>query len=750
MNLSNQLKHVINKAFQIAKDKNHEFVTPEHILFAALDLDVIKALFLFCGVDGTFLQDEIKGYLDEKIPVATGFEPIQTEGFQALLERSVAHCMAAEKISVELTDVIASMFDDNRLYCSYFLQKANLSKVQFLEVLSYASAQPSDTPNPIDTDAHFEGDIKKSKISRKNTVLKNYTEDMIEEAKNGSYQTLIGRDEEINRLTEILCRKTKNNPVIVGDSGVGKTAIVEGLALKIVERQVPEFLQDFKIFRLEISSLIAGAKFRGDLEDRIRQITREMAIYPKSILFIDEIHSIMGSSPNGSTSPDASNLLKPLLSSGKIRVIGATTYEDYGKTFEKDSGLCRRFQKIEIKEPTQDETVNILLGIKKTFEDFHHVDFSEEAIKTAVELSVKYISDKKLPDKAIDIIDEAGAFAFIHKKIFENPVIKKEDIERVVAKIAKVPIQAVTSNQKDKLQNLEKELNSKVFGQNRAISEIVKSVKRSRAGFCAKEKPASIFLFVGASGVGKTELAKSLASALDFPLLRFDMSEYQEKHSVSRLIGSPPGYVGFEEGGILTKSLKKNPYSVVLFDEIEKAHQDIYNVLLQVMDYGILTDNQGRQADFRNAIIIFTSNAGSQDVDKNYIGFGKSSYGNEALLEAVKKTFSPEFRNRFDGIIAFDSLNLDLIKAIVEKEIGEIGKNLEDKKIEIKVAKSCVEYLALESYSEEYGARNVKRVVEEKITSVLVDEVLFGKLKDGGSVSVSYSEKSGLKFRFGG
>ena len=750
MTLSNQLKNVLNKAFQVAKDKNHEFVTPEHILFVALDLDVIKALFLFCGVDGTFLQDEIKGYLDEKIPVANGFEPIQTEGFEALLERSVAHCVSAEKISVELTDVIASMFDDNRLYCSYFLQKANLSKVQFLEVLTYATAQPSDTPNPIDTDAHFEGDIKKSKISRKNTVLKIYTEDMIEEAQKGSYQSLIGRDDEINRLTEILCRKTKNNPIFVGDSGVGKTAIVEGLALKIAEKKVPEFLQDYKIFSLDISSLIAGAKFRGDFEERVKQITREISIYPKSILFIDEIHSIMGSSPNGNTLPDASNLLKPLLSNGKIRVIGATTYEDYGKTFEKDSGLCRRFQKIEIKEPTQEETVKILLGIKKSFEDFHKVEFSEEAIKTAVELSVKYISDKKLPDKAIDIIDEAGAFAFIHKNFLENPIIQKEDIERVVAKIAKVPIQAVTSNQKDKLQNLEKELNSKVFGQNRAISEIVKSVKRSRAGFCTKEKPASIFLFVGASGVGKTELAKSLASALDFPLLRFDMSEYQEKHSVSRLIGSPPGYVGFEEGGILTKSLKKNPYSVVLFDEIEKAHQDIYNVLLQVLDYGILTDNQGRQADFRNAIIIFTSNAGSQDVDKNYIGFGKSSYGNEALLEAVKKTFSPEFRNRLDGIIAFDSLNLDLIKAIVEKEIGEIRKNLEEKKIEIKVAKSCVEYLALESYSEEYGARNVKRVVEEKITSVLVDEVLFGKLKDGGSVSVSYSEKSGVKFRFGG
>ena len=466
------------------------------------------------------------------------------------------------------------------------------------------------------------------------------------------------------------------------------------------------------------------------------------------ILFIDEIHSIVGSATPGSGNVDASNLLKPLLTNGKIRVIGATTFDDFAKTFEKDKALCRRFQKIELKEPSSEEAVKILLGIKKSFEDFHKVEFTEEAIKAAVELSVKYMADTKLPDKAIDILDEAGAYAFIHRENNTEIVIDKKQIEKIVAKIAKVPIQAVTSNQKNKLQNLEKELNSKVFGQEKAISEIVKSIKRARAGFGGKDKPASIFLFVGSSGVGKTELAKTLASSLDFPLLRFDMSEYQEKHSVSRFIGSPPGYVGFEEGGILTKSLRKNPYSVVLFDEIEKAHQDIYNVLLQVMDYGILTDNQGKQADFRNAIIIFTSNAGSKDVDKNYIGFGKSSYGNEAMLDAVKTTFSPEFRNRLDGVIAFNGLNLELINAIVAKELKEIEKTLKEKHIELKVSKSCIEYLAKESYSEEYGARNVKRIIEEKITSVLVDEVLFGKLVDGGKANISYSEKTGLRFKY--
>ena len=747
MTLSARLQNVLDSAFQLAKESKHEFLTPEHILFVALNLDAIQGLFLFCGVDSNYIQSMVKDFLNSKIPLAEDSEPIQTEGFQNLLERSIAHCISADKTTVELTDVIVSMFDDNRLYCSYFLQKGNLSKLQLLEVLSYTQSSAGDTPNPIDLTEHFEKDNLKPKNHSKNGVLHLYTENMIKEAKSGIYENLIGRNEELNRITEVLCRKTKNNPVIVGESGVGKTALIQGLATKITKKEVPEFLQDFKVFRLEIGTLLAGAKFRGDLEERIRQIAKELSTQNKVVLFIDEIHSIFGNSNSGN-GLDANNLLKPLLTSNKIRVIGATTFDDFAKTFEKDKALCRRFQKIELKEPSSEEAVKILLGIKKSFEDFHKVEFTEEAIKAAVELSVKYMADTKLPDKAIDILDEAGAYAFIHRENNTEIVIDKKQIEKIVAKIAKVPIQAVTSNQKNKLQNLEKELNSKVFGQEKAISEIVKSIKRARAGFGGKDKPASIFLFVGSSGVGKTELAKTLASSLDFPLLRFDMSEYQEKHSVSRFIGSPPGYVGFEEGGILTKSLRKNPYSVVLFDEIEKAHQDIYNVLLQVMDYGILTDNQGKQADFRNAIIIFTSNAGSKDVDKNYIGFGKSSYGNDAMLDAVKITFSPEFRNRLDGVIAFNGLNLELINAIVAKELKEIEKTLKEKHIELKVSKSCIEYLAKESYSEEYGARNVKRIIEEKITSVLVDEVLFGKLVDGGKANISYSEKTGLRFKY--
>lgn len=747
MTLSARLQNVLDSAFQLAKESKHEFLTPEHILFVALNLDAIQGLFLFCGVDSNYIQSMVKDFLNSKIPLAEDSEPIQTEGFQNLLERSIAHCISADKTTVELTDVIVSMFDDNRLYCSYFLQKGNLSKLQLLEVLSYTQSSAGDTPNPIDLTEHFEKDNLKPKNHSKNGVLHLYTENMIKEAKSGIYENLIGRNEELNRITEVLCRKTKNNPVIVGESGVGKTALIQGLATKITKKEVPEFLQDFKVFRLEIGTLLAGAKFRGDLEERIRQIAKELSTQNKVVLFIDEIHSIFGNSNSGN-SLDANNLLKPLLTSNKIRVIGATTFDDFAKTFEKDKALCRRFQKIELKEPSSEEAVKILLGIKKSFEDFHKVEFTEEAIKAAVDLSVKYMADTKLPDKAIDILDEAGAYAFIHRENNTEIVIDKKQIEKIVAKIAKVPIQAVTSNQKNKLQNLEKELNSKVFGQEKAISEIVKSIKRARAGFGGKDKPASIFLFVGSSGVGKTELAKTLASSLDFPLLRFDMSEYQEKHSVSRFIGSPPGYVGFEEGGILTKSLRKNPYSVVLFDEIEKAHQDIYNVLLQVMDYGILTDNQGKQADFRNAIIIFTSNAGSKDVDKNYIGFGKSSYGNEAMLDAVKTTFSPEFRNRLDGVIAFNGLNLELINAIVAKELKETEKTLQEKHIELKVSKSCIEYLAKESYSEEYGARNVKRIIEEKITSVLVDEVLFGKLVDGGKANISYSEKTGLRFKY--
>ncbi len=752
MTLSNSLQNVLDKAFSLAKKSHHEFLTPEHILFVALDFDAIKGLFLFCGVDSSYIQELAKEYLDKKIPITEDSEPIQTEGFQNLLERSIMHCISAEKSYVELTDVIVSMFDDKRLHCCYFLQKANLSKLQLLEVLSYIQNQAEDIPTTIEGENIDETNYGKSKNhnytepSDKNSVLAFFTQNMIEEAKKGKYENLIGRDAEINRLIEILCRKTKNNPILLGDSGVGKTAIVHGLATKISKKEVPAFLEDFKIFSLDLASLLAGAKFRGDFEERIKQITLELNSQEKVALFIDEIHWIVGNG-NGAGNVDGSNLLKTLLSNEKIRVIGTSTFEDFSKTLEKDSGLCGRFQKIEVKEPTYDEAVNILMGIKKSFEDFHKVEFSEEAIKTAVDLSSKYMNERRLPDKAIDVLDEAGAFAFIHQNQEEIHKIDKADIEKTIAKIAKVPIQAVNSNQKEKLQNLEKELNSKIFGQEKAIADLVKSVKRGRAGFCKKEKPVSIFLFVGSTGVGKTELAKTLATSLDLPLLRFDMSEYQEKHSISRLIGSPPGYVGFEEGGILTKCLKKNPYSLVLFDEIEKAHQDIYNLLLQVMDYGILTDNQGRQADFRNAIIIFTSNAGSKDVDKNYIGFGKKSYGNEALLEAVKKTFSPEFRNRLDGIIPFSRLDLTLIKSIVKKELEELKKSLQEKQIEFKYSSSVVDYLAKESFSEEYGARFVKRVLEEKVSSFLVEEILFGKLTDGGKVNLSFTEEKGLKFR---
>ena len=748
MTFSCGLQTVLDKAFQLAKENKHEYVTPEHILSVALELDAVKGLLLFCGVDSVYIQKMVTDFLNTKIPIAENIEPIQTEGFQNLLERSIVHCLSAEKTSVELTDVLVSMFDDRRLHCCYFLQKGNLSKLQLLEVLSYTQNQNKEIPNLIDNNNHFEGSNLKSKCKNKNeeTFVNLYTENMLQKAKNGLYETLIGRTEEIERLSEILCRKTKNNLLFLGDSGVGKTALVEGLATKIYKKEVPTFLQDFKIYSLDVAALVAGAKFRGDFEERIKQLAKELTQKEKVILFIDEIHTLLGNPNSGNGGIETGNLLKILLSNGKIRVIGATTYEDFSKTLEKDSALCRRFQKIQVKEPTKEEAVKILLGIKKSFEDFHKVEFSEEAIKTAVDLSVKYMTDCHLPDKAIDILDEAGAYLFVHES--QQKIVGKAEIEKTVAKIAKVPLQAVTINQKDKLQNLEKELNSLVFGQEVPISEVVKSVKRARAGFGKKEKPESVFLFVGSSGVGKTELAKSLATSLDLPLLRFDMSEYQEKHSVSRFIGSPPGYVGYEEGGLLTKSLKKNPYSVVLFDEIEKAHQDIYNVLLQVMDYGVLTDNQGKQADFRNAIIIFTSNAGSQDVEKNYIGFGKSSYGNSAMLEAVKKTFSPEFRNRLDGIIAFNGLDLQLIKKVVKKELKEIAKSLEEKNISFAFTEKVVDYLSKESFSEEYGARNVKRVLEEKITSVLVDEVLFGKLVNGGNVSLSYTEKSGIKFKF--
>ena len=572
-------------------------------------------------------------------------------------------------------------------------------------------------------------------------------------AKEGAYDALIGRNDEIERTIQILCRRVKNNPLHVGDAGVGKTAITQGLAQRIVNGQVPSELKDFSVYALDIGLLLAGSKFRGDFEDRLHTVVEELVENKKSILFIDEIHMIMGAGTNGNTQIDAANLLKPFLSSGKIRCIGSTTYDEYAKNFEKDKALARRFQKIDINEPTNEETVKILKGLITKYQKYHNVKYTNQAIEEAVNLSVKYLPDRRLPDKAIDVIDEAGSFVKIsgtggflgNQKVSNKvPMVTPLVVKKIVSSMAKVAIEAVAGNEKEKLKNIETNIFETIYGQNQAVLSVCKTVKQSRAGFKNPEKPQAIFLFVGPTGVGKTELAKSLSKALDIPLLRYDMSEYQERHTVSRLIGSPAGYVGYESGGLLTDDVRKNPHAVILFDEIEKAHPDIFNVFLQVMDYGFLTDNQGRKSDFRNCIIIMTSNAGARDLERATLGFeiedSESSYQTDSieLKEAVEKEFTPEFRNRLDAIVPFAHLEKDIVLNVVRKEWKKLAARFALKKVRLFVTEKCEEYLLDYGYSREMGARNLARTVDEKIASPLVDEVLFGALSRGGTVVADF------------
>jgi ATP-dependent Clp protease ATP-binding subunit ClpA len=574
-------------------------------------------------------------------------------------------------------------------------------------------------------------------------------------AKLGKLEPVIGRQSELDRTVQVLCRRLKNNPVHVGDSGVGKTAITEGLAQRIVAGEVPPTLKDFSIFSLDMGALVAGTKYRGDFEERIKRVVEEILKKERAILFIDEIHTLVGAGSVSGSTLDASNLLKPALSSGKLRCIGSTTHEEYGKFFEKDRALSRRFQKIDIDEPSQEDAIAILQGLKSKYEDYHKVRYSDEAMTAAVQLSAQFITERRLPDKAIDVIDEAGAFARIEafknkagegippegQPVADFPIdIGLHLIETVISKIARIPERAVGESEKDKLRFLEDKLRARIFGQDDAILAAVKAVKRSRAGFRADNKPVANFLFVGPTGVGKTELARQLADILGVPMHRFDMSEYQEKHTVSRLIGSPPGYVGYEEGGLLTDAIRKQPHSVVLLDEIEKAHPDIYNILLQIMDYATLTDNNGRKADFRNVVFIMTSNAGAREIGKSLIGFGERVAGEAEVDSAVERIFTPEFRNRLDAVIRFGHLSREVMRSIVRKELELFKAQLAEKKVTLEISDSCVDHLAEEGYSREFGARNVGRLIEDKIKSFFVDEVLFGSLSAGGTARADWRD----------
>jgi len=779
----------MDQAWTDARTRGHEYVTPEHVLLAVLDHPPALMVLSLCGADIAFIHDSVDEYLRKNMPVLTGREPLQTIGFQNVFQRAVMHCESAEKAVLDVTDILVSLLDEPKNYCSYYMRRGGLDRLVLLEIISHGgingldeqassnevdssfrntetggnaapSAAPRDIPDSSETDdgSQDPGDSGGSRKTAKKSVLERFTVELTSLAREGKLEPLIGREEELERTIQVLCRRMKNNPIHVGDAGVGKTAVTEGLAQRIASREVPSLLFDYEVYSLDMGALVAGTKFRGDFEDRIKRVVDELLKKEKVILFIDEIHTIIGAGSTGGGTLDASNLLKPMLTSGKIRCIGSTTYEEYNKYFEKDHALSRRFQKIDIVEPTPEDTIAILKGLKKRYEDFHRVTYTDEAIEQAVRLSAQYITERRLPDKAIDIIDEAGARARIKagatvrveaaetEEIPEAdgagpalapelvvPVIDRALIETVVAKIARIPERTVTTGETDRLRELEPVLSRSIFGQEEAVAAVVKAVKRSRAGFRSPGKPVANFLFVGPTGVGKTELARTLASVLGIPMHRFDMSEYQEKHTVSRLIGSPPGYVGFEEGGLLTDIVRKQPHAVVLLDEIEKAHPDIFNILLQIMDYATLTDNQGRKADFRNVIFIMTSNAGARELGKTMIGFGDREVSGEAINEAVEKTFTPEFRNRLDAIVRFGHLSKEIMVSIVGKELDAVRGRLAEKKVKLDVSAEAVALIAVKGYSSEFGARNVARIIEDLITTPLVDMVLFGELSQGGT-----------------
>ena len=746
--ISKELSATLGFAVKEAKRRRHEYVSIEHILFAILNdpngIEIIEN----CGGDADTLLDALENFFDEKIeriPEGNDYVLQQTIGFQRVIQRAVNHARSAEKQEVAVADVLASIFLEKDSHAEYFLSSQGVTRLDILNYISHnISKDPfADSPGGLVRPGKEERDRR-----QKSNPLELFTLNLIELAAEGKLDPLIGREAELERTMQVLCRRRKNNPVFVGDPGVGKTAMAEGLAQKIQRDEVPDLLKDMEIFSLDLGGMLAGTKFRGDFEQRLKGVIAELQKKPKAILFIDEIHTIVGAGATSSGSMDASNILKPVLASGEIRCIGSSTFEEFKNHFEKDRALSRRFEKIEIMEPPVSETIQILKGLRSRYEEHHGFAYSDAALKAAAELSVKYLRDRFLPDKAIDVIDEAGAFirlsgASNRKKI--NPA----DIEKIVAKMARVPTQSVSTSDRSKLENLEAGLKQVVFGQDDAISALVTSIKRSRAGLGSPERPVGCFLFTGPTGVGKTEVSLQVARILGVEFMRFDMSEYMEKHAVARLIGAPPGYIGFDQGGLLTDGIRKHPHSVLLMDEIEKAHPDLFNILLQVMDHATLTDNNGRKADFRNVILMMTSNAGSREMSAANIGFGQTHKGAEAKgKKAIEKLFSPEFRNRLDEVITFNALNLDIMEMIVDKFIAELNQQLAIKKVALTISPAVRTWLAKKGHDPAYGARPLGRVIQTEIKDKLADEILFGSIQHGGHVSLDLANDQ-LTFNFG-
>ena len=740
--LSSELEFCLNEAFQRARDRRHEFMTVEHLLLALLDIPKVHEILKACNANIPELRRQLAECVDEQTPMLpeedeTDVQP--TLGFQRVLQRAVFHVQSSGKKEVTGSNVLVAIFSEKQSQAVYFLNLQDITRLDIVNYISHGLPQvpgeggEEETEAPLDSDA----DVEQSPLDL-------YATNLNEQAIQGKIDPLIGRELEIERTVQILCRRRKNNPLYVGEAGVGKTALAEGLARMITEERVPEVLCDSTIYALDMGTLIAGTKYRGDFEKRLKGVIAEISEDPGAILFIDEIHTVIGAGAASGGVMDASNLIKPVLANGEIRCIGSTTYSEYRGIFEKDHALARRFQKIDVPEPSIEETVAILKGLKSRFEEHHGIRYENAALESAAELSERHINDRHLPDKAIDVMDEAGANLRLQPVAERGEIVTVEMIENIVAKMARIPPKSVSASDRDVLRTLERDLKLTIFGQDRAIEALSSAIKMSRSGLREEEKPIGAFLFAGPTGVGKTEVTRQLAMSMGVELLRFDMSEYMERHTVSRLIGAPPGYVGFDQGGLLTEAVSRNPHAVVLLDEIEKAHPEVFNLLLQVMDHGTLTDNNGRKSDFRNIILVMTTNAGAGEMSRASIGFTQQDHSSDGMA-IIKKSFSPEFRNRLDTIIQFASLNIDSIKRVVDKLVVELEAKLGNNNVTLELDDDAREWIAERGYDPKMGARPMARVIQEQIKRPLAEELLFGSLADGGHVKISVSPDGNLQ-----
>ena len=744
--ISRELELTLNKAFKGASEKRHEFMTVEHLLLALLDNESAVRVLRACGVDMNVLRHDLDEFIESTTPlIPEELDEKDTQptlGFQRVLQRAVFHVQSSGKKEVQGDNVLVALFSEQESQAVYFLRLQNVARIDVVNYISHGISKYADQSEQHDGEVHQdEGTTEVEAPSQ--SLLEQFTTNLNVLASKGDIDPLVGRKEEVERVCQVLARRRKNNPLLVGEAGVGKTAIAEGLAKLIVEGDVPEAISHSVVYALDLGNLLAGTKYRGDFEKRFKGVLAELNAQEGAILFIDEIHTIIGAGAASGGVMDASNLLKPLLTSGKIRCIGSTTYQEYRGIFEKDRALSRRFQKIDVSEPSVEETFGILKGLKSRFEEHHHLRFTNSALKAAAELSARHINDRFLPDKAIDVIDEAGAYQQLQTPSKRKKVVGVGDVEAIVAKIARIPPKSVSASDKEQLRGLSDKLKMVVFGQDEGISVLSTSIKLARAGLREGDKPIGSFLFAGPTGVGKTEVSRQLAEVLGIELLRFDMSEYMERHTVSRLIGAPPGYVGFDQGGLLTDAVTKNPHSVVLLDEIEKAHPEVFNLLLQVMDHGTLTDNNGRKADFRNVILIMTTNAGAQEMSRSSIGFTSQDHTTDGM-EVIKKMFTPEFRNRLDAIIQFNPLDSSVIHTVVDKFLCQLQQQLDEKRVQLEVDDDAKEWLAIHGYDEKMGARPMARLIQEKIKKPLAEEVLFGSLSGGGVARVSVSDDGEL------